>query len=44
LDQRVELAAGKQLIESAQAKQDALHHFAIHPLVINNEQIGSGTI
>ncbi len=44
LDQRVELAAGQQLIEAAETKQDALLDLAVHPLVIDDEQIGSGTV
>src|SRR5664279_2829476 len=44
LDQGVELAAGQQLIEAAETKQDVLLDLATHPLVIHDEQIGSGTV
>jgi hypothetical protein len=44
LDQRVEPAAGQQLIEAAETKQDALLDLAAHPLVIHDEQIGPGTV
>src|ERR1035438_4242207 len=44
LDQRVEPAAGQQFIEAAETKQDALLDLAVHPLVIHDEQIGSGTV
>ena len=44
LDQRVEPAAGQQLIEAAETKQDALLDLAVHPLVIHDEQIGPGTV
>ena len=36
LDQRVEPAAGQQLIEAAETKQDALLDLAVHPLVIHD--------
>jgi hypothetical protein len=38
------LATGQQLIKAAETMQDALLDLAIHPLVIHDEQIGSGTI
>src|ERR1022692_3043519 len=44
LDQGVELAAGQQLIEAAQTKQDVLLDLATHPFVIHDEQIGPGTV
>src|SRR5664280_2038443 len=44
LDQRVELAAGQQLIEAAETKHDALLDLAVDPLVIHDEQISSGTV
>src|SRR5665647_1709151 len=44
LDQRVELAAGQQLIEAAKTKQDVLLDLATHPFVIHDEQIGPGTV
>ena len=44
LDQRVEPATGQQLIEAAETKQDALLDLAVHPLVIHDEQISSGTV
>src|ERR1035441_6202698 len=44
LDQGVELAAGQQLIKAAETKQDVLLDLAVHPLVIHDEQIGSGTV
>src|ERR1035441_1622816 len=44
LDQGVELAAGQQLIEAAETKQDVLLDLAAHPLVIHDEQIGPGTV
>ena len=37
LDQRVEPAAGQQLIKAAETKQDALLDLAVHPLVIHDE-------
>src|SRR5450759_5013522 len=37
-------AAGQQLIEAAETKQDALLDLAAHPLVIHDEQIGPGTV
>ena len=44
LDQGVEPAAGQQLIKAAETKQDALLDLAVHPLVIHDEQISSGTV
>ena len=44
LDQRVEPATGQQLIEAAETKQDALLDLAVHPQVIHDEQISSGTV
>src|ERR1017187_1561287 len=44
LDQGVELAAGQQLIEAAETKQDVLLDLATHPVVIHDEQIGPGTV
>jgi hypothetical protein len=38
------LATGQQLIKAAETMQDALLDLAIHPLVIHDEQICSGTI
>jgi hypothetical protein len=43
-DQRVEPAAGQQLIEATETKQDVLLDLAVHPLVIHDEQISSGTV
>src|SRR5271157_4635581 len=44
LDQRVEPAAGQQFVQAAETKQDALLDLAVHPLVIDDEQISSGTV
>ena len=44
LDQGVEPAAGQQLIKAAETKQDVLLDLAVHPVVIHDEQIGSGTV
>src|ERR1035437_2700193 len=43
-DQRVEPAAGQQLIEATETKQDVLLDLAVHPVVIHDEQIGSRTV
>ena len=42
--QRVELAAGEELVEAAEAGQDALLHLTVGPDVIDEEQIGAGTV
>jgi hypothetical protein len=44
LYQRVELAAGKEFVEAAEPGQDALLHLAADLDVIDEEQIGSGTV
>ena len=44
LNQRVEPAAGQQLIEATETKHDALLDLAVHPLVIHDEQISPGTV
>jgi hypothetical protein len=44
LDQRVESAAGQQLIQAAETKQDVLFDLAAHPLVLHDEQISSRTV
>src|SRR5450631_377930 len=44
LDERVEPAVGEKFIEAAEAKQNALFDLAVDPLVIHDEQIGSGTV
>ena len=44
LDQRVEFAAGQEFIETAKTKQDALFDFTVNALVIDDEEIGSGTV
>jgi hypothetical protein len=43
-DQRVEPAAGQQLIQAAETKHDTLLNLAVHPLVIHDEQISPGTV
>ena len=44
LHQRVELAAGEEFVEAAEAGQDALLHLAVGPDVIDEKQVGSGTV
>ena len=44
LHQGVELAAGEEFVEAAEAGQDALFHLAVGPDVIDQEQIGSGPV
>src|ERR1035441_6374764 len=44
LHQRVELAAGEEFVEAAEAGQDALLHLAVGPDVIDGKQVGSGTV
>ena len=44
LHQRVELAAGEEFVEATEAGQDALLHLAADLDVIDEEQIGSGTV
>ena len=44
LNQRVEFAAGQEFIETPETKQDALFDLAVNALVIDDEQIGSGTV
>src|ERR1019366_5485726 len=44
LDQRVEPAAGQKLIQATETNQHALLDLAIHPLVIHDKQIDSGTV
>ena len=43
-DQRVEPATGQQFIQSAKTKQDALLDLAVHPVVIDDEEISPGTV
>src|SRR5450631_3156281 len=43
LDERVEPAVGEKFM-AAEAKQNALFDLAVDPLVIHDEQIGSGTV
>jgi hypothetical protein len=38
------LAAGQQLIQAAETVQNALLDLAVHPDVIDDEQVGSGTV
>src|SRR5258708_5768747 len=44
LNQRVKSAAGQQLIQAAETKQDALLDLAAQPLVIHDEQVSPGTV
>src|ERR1019366_1000979 len=44
LDQGVELAAGEELVEAAHPVENALLNFAVDPDVIDDQQIGSGTV
>ena len=44
LHQRVGLAAGEEFVEATEAGQDALLHLAVGPDVIDEEQIGAGTV
>ena len=39
LEQRVELSAGQQLIQATETQQNALLDLAVHPLVVDDEQI-----
>ena len=44
LDQSVKLTAGQEFIESAETEQDALLDLAVNPLVIDDEEVSSGTV
>jgi hypothetical protein len=38
------LAAGEEFVEAAEAGQDGLLHLAVGPDVIDEEQLGAGTV
>ena len=44
LHQGIEPALGQQLIEAAESEQDALLDLTLYPLVVNDEQVGAGTV
>ena len=44
LNQYVELAAGQQLIQAAETVQNTLLDLAVDPHVVDDEQVGSGTV
>jgi hypothetical protein len=44
LNQHVELATGQQLIQAAETVQNTLLDLAADPDVIDDEQVGSGTV
>jgi hypothetical protein len=44
LNQRVQLAVGQEFVKATETVQDALLHLAVDPHVIDDEEIGSGTV
>src|SRR5713101_8587728 len=44
LQKRIQIAAGEKLIQAAEPMQDALLDLAIHPLVVDDEEISAGTV
>jgi hypothetical protein len=44
LDERIEFAASQKFIETPEAEQDALLDLAVDALIIDDQEIGSGTV
>ena len=44
LKEGVELPAGEQFVKAAQTMEDALFDVAVYPLVVDDEQVGAGTV